>query len=313
MDFRFTEDQLLFAESVREYLAGTHGPEVLRRLDEQGPRDGAIWQGLADMGLTGLCVPEEHGGLGMGLIEAALIAAECGRACLAEPLVDTAFVMVPWLVAKAEPERLAMILPGVVEGKSTLNAVHPINPWELNGHGEPLESVDPLRQLTRGEDSRADPLLLDLGALMSAAQLVGLADAMLSQAVEYAKVRTQFGQPIGGFQAIKHQLASCSVAIEFAKPVVWRAAAALQDAAASASTHVSHAKLAATDAAMLTAETAIQVHGAMGYTYEVDLHFWIKRTWALAGAWGSRAFHLKRVDEAVIGGGLPIGPEMTFA
>ena len=64
---------------------------------------------------------------------------------------------------------------------------------------------------------------------------------------------------------------------------------------------------------MLTAETAIQVHGAMGYTYEVDLHFWMKRSWALCGAWGDRAFHLKRIDEAVLGGSLPIGPEHTFA
>ena len=154
---------------------------------------------------------------------------------------------------------------------------------------------------------------LDLGALMCAAQLVGLADAMLGQAAEYAKVRNQFGQPIGGFQAIKHQLASCAVAIEFAKPVVWRAAAALDNGIDSASVHVSHAKVAATDAAILTAETAIQVHGAMGYTYEVDLHFWMKRSWALAGAWGSRAFHLMRVDRAVLGGGLAIGPEHTFA
>ncbi len=113
---------------------------------------------------------------------------------------------------------------------------------------------------------------------------------MLAQATEYAKIRTQFGQPIGAFQAIKHQLANCAVAIEFAKPVVWRAAAALQDGVATAPVHVSHAKVAATDAAMLTAETAIQVHGAMGYTYEVDLHFWMKRTWALGGRMGKPGF-----------------------
>ena len=70
---------------------------------------------------------------------------------------------------------------------------------------------------------------------------------------------------------------------------------------------------AASDAAMLTAETAIQVHGAMGYTYEVDLHFWMKRSWALCGAWGSRAFHYRRVEEALLGGAQPIGPEHTFA
>jgi alkylation response protein AidB-like acyl-CoA dehydrogenase len=312
MDFRFTEDQLLFADSVRDYLAGTHGPEVLRRLDDQGNRDPAIWQGLVEMGLTGLLVPEEQGGLGMGLIEAALIAAECGRACLAEPLVDTAFVAVPWLVARGETEGLSE----VVAGTRRIAVPHAINPWVADGAddlgGEPLQSVDPLRNLVAGSGPD-DPHLLNLGALMAAAQLVGLADAMITQAVEYAKIRTQFGQPIGGFQAIKHQLASCSVAIEFAKPVVWRAAAAMQAGDPHAGTHVSHAKLAATDAATLTAETAIQVHGAMGYTYEVDLHFWMKRAWALSGAWGDRAFHVRRLDDAVIGSEMPIGPEHTFA
>ena len=310
MDFRFTDDQLTLAETVRDYLAGTHGPEVLRRLDQGEKRDPAIWQGLVDMGLTGLLIPEEHGGLGMGLVEAALIAVECGRACLAEPLVDTAFVAVPWLLAREETADFAAILAG--EKKVALP--HAINPWVADGDGQPLSSVDPLRQLVEAPAaSTEDSLLRDLGALMSASQLVGLAEAMLHQAVEYAKIRTQFGQPIGGFQAIKHQLANCSVAIEFAKPVVWRAAAAMQDGIESAPVHVSHAKVAATDAAILTAETAIQVHGAMGYTYEVDLHFWMKRSWALAGAWGSRAYHMKHVDEAVIGGGIAIGPEQTFA
>jgi alkylation response protein AidB-like acyl-CoA dehydrogenase len=308
MDFRFSEDQLALAETVRDYLSGTHGPEVLRRLDADGNRDPAIWNGLVEMGLTGLLVPEAQGGLGMGLVDAALIAAECGRACVAEPLADTAFVAVPWLLAKGETDQLAAIVAGEVK----VPLPHAINPWVADGQGDAVQSVDPLRVLTKGT-GEGDENLLNLAALMSAAQLVGLADAMLRQATEYAKIRTQFGQPIGAFQGIKHQLASCAVAIEFAKPVVWRAAAAMQDGLESAPLHVSHAKVAATDAAMLTAETAIQVHGAMGYTYEVDLHFWMKRSWALAGAWGSRAFHLKRVDEAVLGGAQPIGPEHTFA
>lgn len=309
MDMLLTEDQLALAETIRDYLTGTHGPEVLRRLDVEGNRDPVIWQGLVDMGLTGLLVPGDQGGLGMGLVDAALIAVECGRACLAEPLVDTALVGVPWLLAQGKTDQLADIAAGNVK----LPLLHAINPWLADGEGPKLTSVDPLRNLSASANDDADPYLLDLGALMSAAQLVGLADAMLHQAVEYGKIRTQFGQPIGAFQAIKHQLASCTVAIEFAKPVVWQAAQALQDKRGSASVHVSHAKVAATDAAMLTAETAIQVHGAMGYTYEVDLHFWMKRSWALAGAWGTRAFHLKRVDEAVLGGTLPIGPEHTFA
>ena len=309
MDFRFTDDQLTLAEGVRDYLSGTHGPEVLRRLDEHGNRDPAIWQGLVDMGLTGLCVPEAQGGLGMGLTEAALIAAECGRACLAEPLVDTAFVGVPWLVAQGKFDGLE----DVVAGTRQIAVAHAINPWLADGEGAALTSVDPLRNLAAAGETTDDPHLLNLGALMSAAQLVGLAEAMLAQATEYAKIRQQFGQPIGAFQAIKHQLASVAVAVEFARPVLLRAAAALQAGTNSAPVHVSHAKLAATDAAFLAAETAVQVHGAMGYTYEVDLHFWAKRSWALAGAWGARSFHLARIEAAVIGGGLSIGPQHTFA
>jgi len=315
MDFRLSEDQITLTESVRDYLRETHGPEVLRRLDaarQAGgtPHDPAIWQGLVEMGLPGLLVPEAEGGLGLGLLDAALIARECGRVCLAEPLVDVAFVAAPFLAAQGRTEELAAIAAGTRQE----GVPHAINPWAENGPGPALASVDPLRNLT-GPDAGAqdDPYLLDLGALMAAAQLVGLAEAMLDQATEYAKLRTQFGQPIGAFQAIKHKLADVAVALEFARPVLWRAAEALDERLASAPIHVSHAKLAATDAGYLAAETAIQVHGAMGYTYEVDLHFWMKRTWALAGAWGDRTFHARRVADAVLGGSHPIGPENTFA
>lgn len=310
MDFLIDPDRFELAEAVRDYLAGTHGPEVLRKLDAGPNRDPEIWQGLVDMGIAGLLVPEEHGGMGMKLLDAAMIARECGRACLAEPLVESAFVMVPWLLANGEHSKLA----GICDGTSRPLPAHVINAGMSDGDGEKLFSVDPLRNLTALPSAASDdPLLLDLGALMASAQLLGLAEAMLDQAVEYSKLREQFGQPIGGFQAIKHKLADVAVALEFARPVLWRAAQALDDQLESASLHVSHAKVAATDAAFLSSESAIQVHGAMGYTYEVDLHFWMKRTWALGGAWGSRAFHLRRVEDALLGGTHAIGPENTFA
>lgn len=310
MDFLIASERLELAEAVREYLAGTHGPEVLRKLDEGDNRDPAIWQGLVEMGLTGLIVPENHGGLGMQLLDAALIARECGRFALAEPLVESAFVATPWLLAKGETD----CMEALAAGEARTLPAHSINGWQADGEGTALDSVDPLRNLAAlPADASDDPLLLDLGALMASAQLLGLAEAMLDQAVEYSSIREQFGQPIGGFQAIKHKLADVAVALEFARPVVWRAAQALDDRLESAPVHVSHAKIAATDAAYLAAESAIQVHGAMGYTYEVDLHFWMKRAWALGGAWGSRAFHLRRIHDAVVGGGMPIGPEHTFA
>ncbi|QKS01452.1 acyl-CoA dehydrogenase [Sphingomonas sp. CL5.1] len=316
MEFSFTQDQIELRDGVRAFLDGTHGPEVLRRLDAEGGRDPAIWRSLVEMGLTGLIVPEAQGGLGLGLIEAVLVAVELGRADVSEPIVDTALVA-PRLIA--DEARLAAIAVGELK----VALAHRVNPWVADADqaglvlggaatGERLESADPLRRLFAVERADADPAMLDLSALTAAAQLVGASERMLALATDYAKDREQFGQPIGAFQAIKHHLASVAVALEFARPVLWRAAWALDHGHARAPVHVSHAKLAATDAAMQAAETAIQVHGAMGYTYEVDLHYWMKRAWALAGTWGDRAFHLRRLDAAVIDGAMAIGPDQTF-
>lgn len=327
MDFRFTEDQITLRDSIREFLEGTHTPELLRRLDETGARDEGVWNSLIEMGLGGLLVPEDQGGLAMGLIEATLIAVELGRANVSEPIIDTAFVAAPWLAARGQNDRLVDIATGQLK----VALAHDVNPWiaDLDQAGAvlagnalvdapaspvALDTVDPLRRLfAHGDLGGSDTLLLDLAALMAAAQLVGAADRMLALSVEYAKQREQFGQPIGSFQAVKHHAASVAVKVEFAKPVLWRAAYALQNGHARTSLNVSHAKLAATDAAIFAAETAIQIHGAMGYTYEVDLHFWMKRAWALAGAWGDRTFHMKRIDDAVIGSGIDLGPDRTFA
>ena len=322
MDFRFTEDQLGLREAIRDYLTGEHGPETLRRLDVEGGRDPAIWNGLIGMGIGGVLVPEAQGGLGMGLLEAAIVAVELGRANVSEPIADTALVAAPLL---DEDQQAA-----IAGGELKVALAHPINPWIADLAGAdlvltgsetiappaspiPLETVDPLRKLYAPIECGADDRLLDRAALIAAAQLIGGAEKMLELATEYAKTREQFGQPIGAFQAIKHHLATVAVKLEFARPVLWRAAYGTQQGAPRAPVHISHAKLAATDAAMLAAETAIQVHGAMGYTYEVDLHFWMKRAWALAGAWGDRAFHQRRIEAAAIGGGMSIGPETTFA
>ena len=337
MDFTTTEDQATLTQGVRDYLAGVHTPEVLRALDaSDSRRSEGVWQGLTEMGLPGLLVPEAQGGLGLSLLDAVLIAAELGRAGVAEPLADTALVTAP-LLAKAGGQDA--LLAALASGEAKVALQHPINPWvadldgashilsakdgalllaENDGRADLLDSVDPLRRLyapitPSGVEVGSADALLDHAALIAAAQLVGVADAMLEQATDYAKNRSQFGQPIGAFQAVKHHLATAVVKIEFAKPVIQRAAVALAESAASAPVHVSHAKLAAADAAWAMSETAIQTHGAMGYTYEVDLHFWMKRAWALSGAWGDRAFHLARIDAAVIGGALPIGPGHSFA
>lgn len=317
MDFRLNPDQIELRDAVRDYLSAEHGPEVLRRLDAGNRRGPAIWDGLVAMGLTGILVSPEQGGLGLGLVEAVLVAIELGRANVSEPLADTALVAAPLLRAAQQAE--------VAAGSLKVALAHPVNPWvadldqaglvvggDMTSSPTALDSVDPLRLLFAPGECTPTEGLLDRAALIGAAQLIGGAERMLALATDYANQRSQFGQPIGKFQAIKHHLASVAVKIEFARPLVLRAAHALQQDHARAVLHVSHAKLAATDAAMLAAETAIQVHGAMGYTYEVDLHFWMKRAWALSGAWGDRAFHERRVAEAVLDGRFDIGPSTTF-
>ncbi len=327
MDFRFTDDQIALRDHARGFLTVIHPAERVRKLDDSGGRDPAIWEALRELGLCGLLVPEAQGGLGLGLIEGALLAVELGRANVSEPIVDTALVAAPWL---AQHDGGADLLAQIMEGGVRVALAHDINPWVADldaaatviSHGalvappsalERLNSVDPLRRLfARGALGGGDPLLLDLAALASAAQLIGAAERMLDMTTAYACTREQFGQPIGAFQAVKHHCANVALQLEFARPTLWRAAFAAERRHARAPIHISAAKLAAGDAALLAAETAIQVHGAMGYTYEVDLHYWMKRAWASIGAWGDRAFHLKRLDDAVLGGAIDIGPDATF-
>jgi alkylation response protein AidB-like acyl-CoA dehydrogenase len=163
-----------------------------------------------------------------------------------------------------------------------LSTVHwPLSPDTLLAYGVAAEAVI--------------GLLVDRAAAGTAAFLIGLADRMVTQAADYAKERHQFGQPIGSFQAVKHLLANARVKLEFARPATYRAAWSLATAQPSVSHDASMAKAMASDAADLAARVALQVHGAIGYTWECDLHFFMKRAWALSAAWGDAATHRRLV------------------
>jgi alkylation response protein AidB-like acyl-CoA dehydrogenase len=132
------------------------------------------------------------------------------------------------------------------------------------------------------------------GVLATAAQIHGAGAALLERATAYAKQRQQFGRPIGSFQAVKHQLADAAVDRELARPLLFGAALALDS-----SRDVSAAKVACTDAAYRAARTALQVHGAIGYTAEYDLALWLTKVRALVSAWGTQRWHRDRVLQAV--------------
>jgi alkylation response protein AidB-like acyl-CoA dehydrogenase len=337
--FAFTEDQKLFRDALRALLEKECTADVVRRAwdAETNGRSPSLWGKMAELGVTGLAVPEAHGGLGLSDIDFVLLLEESGRAALPEPLVETSAVGVPLLVETASAEQCATWLPRVAIGQARLALGLESAAFVADAHvadllllqrGDelyavprdgvtltPEHSVDGARRLFRVTWSpspatrvasgpaarRALARAFDRGALGVSAMLLGLARHLIDVTVEYVKVRKQFGSAIGSFQAVKHHLADALVKLEFARPVVYRAAYSMSRAPDSGSLHVSMAKAYASDAALLAARAALQCHGAIGYSYEHDLHLWMKRAWALAAAWGDASWHRARAGTLVLG------------
>ena len=189
----------------------------------------------------------------------------------------------------------------------------------VESHGvvvAPVPSLDPTRRLgvphweptaeSRVATGAAAASLFertaDRAAVATGAELLGLTDRMITMAADYARERHQFGKPIGSFQAVKHLLAGARVKLEFARPAVYGAAWSVDQGERTASRAASVAKAYASDAATEAARVSLQVHGAIGYTWECDLHLFLKRAWALSEAWGSAADHRSRVLASLIGG-----------
>ncbi|HUD95571.1 acyl-CoA dehydrogenase family protein [Sphingobium sp.] len=342
MDFTLSDEQTMFADTARTLFANSCTPDHWRKMMESGVvRDDARWASIVETGLTLVLLPENAGGIGLAESDFALIAQEAGYVALPEPLVESAGVAAPMLAALA-PDHAVLADP-----LATIAIAHPANPYVANADsaaaillerdGEAYlatpdqvtlvaqASIDPFRRLFKVEWNRenATPLgpkdgagadwdlALDRAALFNAAMGIGLAQRAVDMAVDYAKERQQFGKPIGSYQAVKHHLASAQVAIEFAKPVVAAAAAEIGHRDMQARARVSHAKLVALEAADKAARASIQVHGAMGYSWEVDVHLFLKRALALTQTWGTPAFHRARIAARMFT--QPMGPDQTFA
>ncbi len=309
MRFTFTEEQRMLASTVAETLAKTCPPGLVRAArTEPLVRRGEAWKALAEVGLLGATIPEEHGGLGLTLLDTVLAWEEIGRACVPGPLVETA-VAAPLLLA-SDPGWLARI----ATGEAAVSVQCAENPYlldadiadflyadatvtELTEH----KTVDATRRLFSTGNPATEPggVALDHAAVAVAAQHLGLGRWLLDAAVAYAGQRKQFGKVIGSFQALKHHLANVAIKLEFAAPVVHRAAYSLTHRLPSASRDASAAKVAAGEAAHLAARTALQVHGGIGYTDELDLFLWLSRVWALRAAWGDERLHRERLREAL--------------
>jgi alkylation response protein AidB-like acyl-CoA dehydrogenase len=315
MRFAFTDDHHEFAAAVRDLLVKECPPEVVRAAwtNADGRAPGA-WAALVEMGVPALLVAEADGGYGLHETDLVLILEASGWAALPEPIVETAMVAAPegWVhgadtAAVVMPESPFGVWADTAAVVVTLAAdgvrVHPRADVTTSAR----ESVDGARRLFEisAPDRAADaPVAVAgrafrRGALGTAAQLLGLTDRMIDLTVGYAREREQFGVKIGTFQAVKHHLANARTALEFARPLVYRAAASLAAGDPEAGTHVSMAKVQAGVAASVAASVALQCHGAIGYTTEYDLHLFMKRAWALERAWGDTTWHRRALARAV--------------
>ncbi|MCX2180945.1 acyl-CoA/acyl-ACP dehydrogenase [Streptomyces sp. SKN60] len=274
MDFRLTEDQLALQRGVRELLAARFGREALRAaVDAGGALDRALWRELGAAGFFALRLPEAAGGVGLGLPEAVLLFEEAGRALLPGPLIAT-HLAAGEVPGAAEGELVVTSVDGgsaVVEWLDAADVV--LGPAE---GAVPIRSVDPLTPLHRVPAGTIGVLDADLVSLLTAAEQLGSAARSTELAVAHARTREQFGQPVGGFQAVKHLCAGMLVRTELARAAVYAAAVTADPA------EIAGARLLADEAAVAGARDCLQVHGGMGFTWEADVHLHLKRAWVRA-------------------------------
>lgn len=307
-DFAASIDAALSVADVpaaaRAWAAGSHEPGL------------AVWSTLAELGVTALAVSEKYDGIGAHPVDLVVALEGLGKWAVPGPVVES-LAVAPVLLA--EDERSAQLASG--ELIATV-AAPPNTPRALDADiaglvliaddigfreaqaGAQHESIDATRRVfdvtpTGGGVSLDTGRAIDFGVLAVSAQLIGAGQALLDRAVEYAKQRSQFGRPIGSYQAVKHKLADVHIALELARPLVYGAALSLADESPTAARDVSAAKVAAGKAAYQAARSSLQTHGAIGFTAEYDLSLWILKVRALTSAWGTPEWHRDRVLEAL--------------
>ncbi|MQY37450.1 Acyl-CoA dehydrogenase [Streptomyces sp. RB17] len=318
MLFLLDAEQRDFARSLDAMLTATGTPAVVRSWAAGDTAPGrALWTRLAEAGVFALAVPERYDGLGALSLELTVAFVELGRHAVPGPLAET-------VAAAALLDRLgdattaAAWLPGIAAGKvvASVCLLSPGSPYALDAdaadavfvvegdtlrlaeaHGPVQHSLDPARRPARplgGTELARGPAVAaaaahatEVAALTTAAQALGLGRTLLDRTVEHARQRSQFGVPIGSFQAVKHRLADTLIALEFAQPLVHAAALALGRGDTGSGREIAAAKVSACEAAYTAARTALHLHGALGYTEELDLSLWIRKARALRSSWGT--------------------------
>ncbi len=336
MDFAFNDEQREIKSTAHEFIASRFKPEKVRELAESdSPYDDALWKEMCELGWPGIAIAEEHGGQGLGVVELVILQEELGYACAPSPMISNAFAGALIQEAGSDEQRAAW-LPGIASGEHrgaaaftpeeepvvgaaagaeilVLNegtdGARLVEPGDIKL--ERLDLIDTTRAYFRASADGGDPLpgdvmsAVDVGAVALAAELVGVAQRALDMAVEYAKEREQFGRPIGAYQAVSHRLAEMLWDVEEARSLTYYAAWAADADREALPLAASMAKARASDSATAVTHNAIQTFGGIGFTWEHDVHFLLKRARVSAQLIGSSRMHRERVA-ALSGLGEPV-------
>jgi len=330
VEFDFSPEQLALRDLARDLFEKESPPSRLRELWEGAERDSGVWDAMASVGLTGLTIPEEHGGMGGDDVDLALVLEEAGRAALPEPLLETVAVAAATIAESGTDEQRASWLPMIAAGEARASFLPTGAPFAVDAGDADLliaqepggalhllrsgafsatvvESEDRSRRLHAvawepaagthlpGDGRRAEAR----AAVGAAGMLNGISMRLLDMTLAHVKARHQFGRPVGSFQAVKHRLADAHAFVESARAATWYAAYAVARSSPDAHVAAAVAKSYASDAAATVNRTALQAHGGIGFTWEHDLHLWLKRGKALEQAYGSAREHRRTIADAL--------------
>jgi alkylation response protein AidB-like acyl-CoA dehydrogenase len=329
MNFDFSDDQHAIKRTAKELLAERFKMERVRELAEAADYDGAAWRELCELGWPGIFIGEEHGGQGLGTVELIILMEELGYALAPLPFLSNAAAGLV-LDAAGSDEQKERWLPGIASGEARgtvglmgddgeAKLVPDADSAEvilLLGHEgarivergqaeiEPVDTMDATRRFCRvrggdsGEALEGDriPGISRVAAAL-AAELTGIAQRAMEMAVDYARDRKQFGRPIGSYQAVSHRCAQMLLETEGARSASYYAAWCGDAEPETLPLAACMAKAYASDAGWRVCTSALQVHGGIGFTWEHDLHFFLKRAKVDALLYGSAREHRDAVAE----------------
>jgi alkylation response protein AidB-like acyl-CoA dehydrogenase len=312
-----TEERELLRETVAALVDKHATPASVRQaIESERGYDESLWTLLCEqVGAAALVVPEELGGAGGELADAAVVLEELGKALTPTPLLGTTLAELALLAAdEPDTDAIEKLAEGTAIGAVVFDPEYVINGAVADivvaADGEklarwttftatPVSAMDLTRPLARlqpqdSADIGTDPGLADTAAILVAAEQIGAATKCLDLTVEYTKDRVQFGRPIGSFQALKHRMADLYVAVQAARAVV-------NDAiAAPSATSAALARYSATEAFSKVAAEAVQMHGGIAITWEHDIQLYFKRAHGSAQLLGPPREHLRRLESEVL-------------